>query len=100
MEEYRPLAPVHTDVYLTAIKAFQNLVSSVPLVGLFETHFHVNIPEEARRFASGMGQQAMAMQYAKETAEVLPGDGGAARAGVSRVYDRKGWPGRTKGGLP
>jgi membrane protease subunit (stomatin/prohibitin family) len=42
----------------------------------------VKIPEEARRFASGMGQQAMAMQYAKETAEVLPRDGGAAAAGL------------------
>ena len=43
----------------------------------------VNIPEEARRFASGMGQQAMVMQYARETAEVLPdGGGGAAGAGL------------------
>lgn len=42
----------------------------------------VKIPEEARRFASGMGQQAMAMQYAKETAEVLPPSGGAAAAGI------------------
>jgi len=43
----------------------------------------VKIPEEARRFASGMGQQAMALQYMKETAEVLPpGGGGAAAAGV------------------
>ncbi len=42
----------------------------------------VKIPEEARRFASGIGQQAMAMQYAKETAEVLPRDGGAAAAGL------------------
>jgi len=44
----------------------------------------VKIPEEARRFASGMGQQAMAMQYAKETvAEIPPGaGGGAAAAGV------------------
>jgi membrane protease subunit (stomatin/prohibitin family) len=43
----------------------------------------VKIPEEARRFASGMGQQAMAMQYAKETAQVLPdGGGGAAGAGI------------------
>ncbi|MDH5451188.1 MAG: SPFH domain-containing protein [Candidatus Bathyarchaeota archaeon] len=43
----------------------------------------VKIPEEARRFASGVGQQAMAMQYMKETAEVLPeGGGGAAGAGV------------------
>jgi membrane protease subunit (stomatin/prohibitin family) len=43
----------------------------------------VKIPEEARRFASGMGQQAMAMQYMKETAaELPPGGGGAAGAGV------------------
>jgi membrane protease subunit (stomatin/prohibitin family) len=43
----------------------------------------VKIPEEARRFASGMGQQAMAMQYMKETtAEIPEGAGGAAAAGV------------------
>jgi len=43
----------------------------------------IKIPEEARRFASGMGQQAMAMQYMKETtAELPPGGGGAAAAGV------------------
>jgi len=43
----------------------------------------VKIPEEARRFASGMGQQAMALQYMKETtAEIPPGGGGAAAAGV------------------
>ena len=44
----------------------------------------VKIPEEARRFASGMGQQAMAMQYMKETTAELPpgGGGGAAAAGV------------------
>ncbi len=44
----------------------------------------VKIPEEARRFASGVGQQAMAMQYAKETVAEIPpgGGGGAAAAGV------------------
>ena len=43
----------------------------------------VKIPEEARRFASGMGQQAMALQYMKETTAVIPpGEGGAAAAGV------------------
>jgi membrane protease subunit (stomatin/prohibitin family) len=44
----------------------------------------VKIPEEARRFASGVGAQAMAMQYMKETASELknaPG-GGAAAAGL------------------
>ncbi len=47
MQEYRLLAPVHTDVYLTAISIFKKLLSSIPLVGLFETHFHKNIPPEA-----------------------------------------------------
>ncbi len=44
----------------------------------------VKIPEEARRFASGVGAQAMTMQYMKETASELksaPG-GGAAAAGL------------------
>jgi membrane protease subunit (stomatin/prohibitin family) len=44
----------------------------------------INIPEEARRFASGIGAQAMMMQYMKETAGELKGGegGGAAAAGV------------------
>jgi len=44
----------------------------------------VKIPEEARRFASGIGAQAMTMQYMKETAAELKGTegGGAAAAGV------------------
>lgn len=47
MENYRSLAPVHTDVYITAISVFKKLLTTTPLLGLFETHFHVNIPEEA-----------------------------------------------------
>lgn len=47
MEDYRSLAPVHTDVYITAISVFKKLLSSMPLIGLFETHFHKNIPSEA-----------------------------------------------------
>ncbi|MEM3899407.1 MAG: zinc ribbon domain-containing protein, partial [Candidatus Bathyarchaeia archaeon] len=44
----------------------------------------INIPEEARRFASGLGAQAMMMQYMKETAGELKGaeGGGAAAAGL------------------
>ena len=43
----------------------------------------LKIPEEARRFATTMGQQAMTMQYMKETTAELPeGSGGAAGAGV------------------
>jgi acetate kinase len=47
MEEYRSLAPVHTDVYVKAINVFKELLPSTPLVGLFETHFHAGIPPEA-----------------------------------------------------
>jgi len=64
------LEPVNKDAEGMGIRVIDTLLEGV------------NIPEEARRFASGMGQQAMAMQYAKETAEVLPGDGGAAGAGL------------------
>jgi hypothetical protein len=42
----------------------------------------VKIPEEARRFATTMGQQAMTMQYMKETTAELPEGSGAAGAGV------------------
>jgi len=42
----------------------------------------VKIPEEARRFASGVGQQAMALQYMKETTAEIPPGGEAAAAGV------------------
>jgi acetate kinase len=47
MEEYRSLAPVHTDVYITAISVFQKLLGATPLIGLFETAFHAAIPPEA-----------------------------------------------------
>jgi acetate kinase len=50
MEEYRFLAPVHTDVYVTAISIFKKLLPAIPLVGLFETHFHQNIPPEASTY--------------------------------------------------
>ncbi len=50
MEDYRLLAPVHTDVYITAISVFKKLMSSTRMIGLFETHFHKNIPPEAFTF--------------------------------------------------
>lgn len=44
----------------------------------------IKIPEEARRFATGLGAQAMTMQYMRETAAELKdsGGGGAAAAGL------------------
>ncbi len=47
MQEYHFLAPVHTDVYTAAISIFKKLLPATPLLGLFETHFHQNIPPEA-----------------------------------------------------
>jgi membrane protease subunit (stomatin/prohibitin family) len=65
------LLPINEDVKDLGIQVVDTLLEGV------------DIPEEARRFASGMGQQAMAMQYTRETAEVLPdGGGGAAGAGI------------------
>jgi acetate kinase len=51
MEDYRSLAPVHTDIYLLAISVFAKLLPAIPRVGLFETHFHANIPPEAYMYA-------------------------------------------------
>jgi len=47
IEAYLPLAPVHSRVYLTAIKAFNSILPETPKVGLFETAFHTQIPPEA-----------------------------------------------------
>jgi len=47
MQDYLPLAPVHTQVYLTAISVFKKLLPDTPLIGLFETAFHTQIPPEA-----------------------------------------------------
>ncbi len=47
MKDYRMLAPVHTDIYMKAISVFKKLLDTTPLIGLFETHFHKNIPPEA-----------------------------------------------------
>lgn len=47
MEEYIPLAPVHNSVYLSAISVFKKMLPGIPMVGLFETSFHRDIPPEA-----------------------------------------------------
>jgi len=50
MEEFLPAAPAHNAIYLTAIRAFQEALPGVPLVGAFETEFHRTMPEEARHY--------------------------------------------------
>ena len=50
MEEYRPAAPAHNAIYLTAIRAFRETLPEVPLVAAFETEFHCSMPEFAWQY--------------------------------------------------
>lgn len=50
MEEFAPLFPAHNPPYLACIAHFRLSVPRLPLVGVFEPGFHVDIPEEARVF--------------------------------------------------
>ncbi len=47
LRDYLPLAPVHNQVYLTAIEVLGELMPDTPLAALFETSFHQTIPAEA-----------------------------------------------------
>ena len=44
LEEFLPAAPAHNAIYLTAIRAFQEVMPGVPLVAAFETEFHRTMP--------------------------------------------------------
>lgn len=46
MGEYMVMAPVHTQVYLTAINILRQLMGKTPMIGLFETAFHSEITQE------------------------------------------------------
>jgi acetate kinase len=50
MEEFAPLFPAHNPPYLACIAHLRETAPQVPLVGVFEPGFHVDIPEEARVF--------------------------------------------------
>lgn len=47
MEKYVAAAPVHNPIYIKAVRIFQEVTPSIPLVGLFETAFHQHIPDYA-----------------------------------------------------
>lgn len=47
MEEYSPVAPAHNPPYIKAIRQFAKILPNTPLVGLFETVFHKDMPEYA-----------------------------------------------------
>ena len=47
MEEYSGIVPAHNPPYINAIKRFQELLPKTPLVAVFETYFHKEIPDYA-----------------------------------------------------
>jgi acetate kinase len=51
VEELRPLAPLHNEPALRAIRAAQEALPDLPHVAVFDTAFHATIPEEAATYA-------------------------------------------------
>jgi acetate kinase len=47
IEELSDLAPLHNPANLTGIKAFKNVLPSVPAVAVFDTAFHQSMPESS-----------------------------------------------------
>ena len=47
MADFNSVAPAHNPPYIAAIRQFQKLMPGTPLIGSFETAFHVNMPAEA-----------------------------------------------------
>ena len=47
IEECNDLAPLHNPANLIGIRACQELMPNVPMVGVFDTAFHQTMPEEA-----------------------------------------------------
>lgn len=52
MEYYRDLAPAHNPPYLEAIYMFRDLIPGVPLVGVFEPGFHLDVPDYAKIYGT------------------------------------------------
>jgi acetate kinase len=50
LKQFLPAAPAHNAIYLTGIRAFQEIMPSVPLVAAFETEFHATMPDCARTY--------------------------------------------------
>jgi acetate kinase len=51
IEELRPLAPLHNEPALRAIRAAQRELPDLPHVAVFDTAFHATIPEAAATYA-------------------------------------------------
>jgi acetate kinase len=88
MKEYEPLAPLHTAVYLTAIRVFEKLLPETPRIGLFETAFHSGIPPEAAVY--GIPRRSAETHGIRKY-----GFHGASHRYVSDRVGRTWFPGRT-----
>ena len=51
MERMTPAAPAHNPPYVLAMRLFQQVAPRVPLVAVWETSFHVTMPDYARVYA-------------------------------------------------
>jgi acetate kinase len=51
IEELRPLAPLHNEPALDAIRAAQRALPDIPHIAVFDTAFHATIPDEAATYA-------------------------------------------------
>ena len=51
IEELRPLAPLHNEPALQAIRAAREALPDVPHIAVFDTAFHSTIPDEAATYA-------------------------------------------------
>jgi acetate kinase len=51
IEELRPLAPLHNEPALQAIRAAQAALPDIPHIAVFDTAFHATIPDEAATYA-------------------------------------------------
>jgi len=51
MEEYSCVVPAHNPPYINAIKQFKKILPDKPLVAVFETNFHKDIPDYAHMYS-------------------------------------------------
>ena len=47
MADFNSVAPAHNPPYIAAIRQFQALMPTTPMIGSFETAFHAQMPPEA-----------------------------------------------------
>ena len=58
MREYLYIAPVHNAAYIEAIGQFKAVLPDVPMIGVFETAFHREIPLERALYSIPAGGKA------------------------------------------